>query len=121
MNKKVFVVGFIIGLIGVLLFCSSAFFFGCEEKDNGSRDLTTPVLGVQWVKDFNKLDQLCWQFSVSKSTDWTVRCTYDTGIGLSPNKVVMVEDPDLSKALSKALSQIRTIAGVDSVIIDEIE
>jgi len=103
-------------ILGIKLFCLLILFFpaifvGCDKADT----ITSPNT-VSWVADFQELDKLCWQFSVSKSTDWTVRCTYDTGIGLSPNKVVMVEDPDLSKAL-----QIRTIAGVDSVIIDEIE
>jgi hypothetical protein len=92
---------------------------GCEENNNGKGGVEAPALTPQWVKDFSELDKLCWKLSIEKSTDWTVRCTFDSGIPSVSSKSVFITDDDLSKALSKALSKVKNQLSIDSVILRE--
>ncbi|HUU87546.1 MAG TPA: hypothetical protein VMX17_07305 [Candidatus Glassbacteria bacterium] len=93
---------------------------GCEKNNDGKGGVEAPVLTPQWVKDFSELDKLCWQLSLVKNTDWTVRCIFDSGIpSVNPNTTIWETDEDLSKALSKALSKVKNQIGVDSTVLDE--
>jgi len=85
---------------------------GCEKNNN------SPA----WVSDFQELEELCWKFSIEKNTDWTVCCIFDSGIpSVSPNRIVMETDKDLSKALSRALLQVKNQISVDSAVLDNTE
>ena len=109
-------------ILSIFLICLfiMPIFFGCEkENGKGNGGVATPVLTPQWAKDFSALDKLCWKMDVKKNNGWRIYCTFDIGIpSVSPNKTIVVEDNDLSKALSRALSQVRSQLGIDSVVID---
>lgn len=102
---KVFLVCYFLAFVAV------GIFVGCEKRK-------TPA-DSKWVADFQELDKLCWRMDVKKNNGWTVVCTFDTGIpSIQPNKTIWIEDSDLSQALSKALSQVRSQLNVDTVVVD---